>query len=103
VASAGTMTVTGQWSAFGDGTAIALNSVNDTADATPAPGNGVWTPFTISGPVTVGINALEFSVLRDSSAGTSAPGVRVEIFSVTPEPSGIAMLGALAVALIRRR
>ncbi|HEY1629548.1 MAG TPA: PEP-CTERM sorting domain-containing protein [Tepidisphaeraceae bacterium] len=100
VADAGTMTISGQWATVDVASGIMLDGTNDATDVTPNPSTG-WIPFTISAPVTAGTNALEFTVAQNF--GDPVPAVRVEIFSVTPEPASIALLGGLAVALMRRR
>ncbi len=100
--TAGTVTITGQWASDDGGTNILLNGVSTgiTGGAFTA-----WSQFTITGPVTAGVNTLDFIQTNNGGPG----GVRVEFTggTVTPEPAsllvwGLAIAGGL-VALRRRK
>lgn len=99
--SEGPITITGRWAAYLAGLSISLNGVSSGDFPTPTPGNADWTPFSITGTTTVGVNTLFFNPYSD---GNPPVGVRIEIISVeVPEP-GSAWLGCVAgLLLIQKR
>jgi hypothetical protein len=84
---AGTVTISGQLAVDDLLTDILLNGVS--TGNTNIGGYPFWTPFTITGPVTAGVNTLDF--INYNSLGPG--GMRVEFTSANvPEPSSIILM-----------
>ena len=95
-----TITIDGQWAAMVSGLDVRINGVS-TGATTANPGNTAWTPLHVTGTSIAGTNTLDFVPFQQSGVG---PALRVEITSVTPEPTGAAIIASLAAgALLRRR
>ena len=85
---AGTVTITGRLAADDQVTDILLNGVS--TGSINIGGYSFWTPFTISGAVTAGVNTLDFINFNALGPG----GMRVEFASANvPEPSSLVLMG----------
>jgi len=98
--SAGPVTITGQWAAYASGVDMRINGVSG-GNTTPNPGYTAWNPFTITGTAVAGNNTFDISV--GEAFGNPTVGLRLEIFSVVPEPTAPLLLGLGATLLCRRR
>lgn len=96
--AASPITITGQWAAYASGADIRLNGIS-TGDSIADPGYLAWHPFTITGNALTGTNSLAF--LPASAGGPT--GLRVEIFSVVPEPASLGWVGCVCFAAAMRR
>src|SRR5450432_2209796 len=96
----GNITITGQWSAAASGVDISLNNVSS-GQSIADPGNLAWHPFTISGPVTLGNNQLNF--IAGENFTTATTGLRVEIISITTERASLALIGIAVLTIPTRR
>src|SRR5258706_16384728 len=97
--TAGPITINGQWAAYVAGVDMRINGVSG-GNSIPNPGYTDWHAFSISGVAVAGNNTFDVSFAEDF--GNPTTGVRVEIFSVVPEPATPLLL-ALGVALLSRR
>jgi hypothetical protein len=98
--AAGPITINGQWSAYVSGLDMRINGVSG-GNSIDKPGYTDWHPFSISGTAVAGNNTFDVSFAEDF--GNPTTGVRVEIFSVVPEPAAPVLLALGAVGLARRR
>ena len=92
--------ITGQWAAYVSGVDMRINGVSG-GNTTPNPGYTAWNPFTITGTAVPGNNTFDISV--GEAFGNPTVGLRLEIFSVFPEPTAPLLLGLGATLLSRRR
>ena len=89
-------TITGRWASDNEGPDILLNSVS-TGNSTVSQ-FGDWTPFSITGNLSAGVNYLDFLV----NNGGGPTGVRVEFTNLqpaVPEPATMAIWGLGAAGL----
>ncbi|HEX3449663.1 MAG TPA: PEP-CTERM sorting domain-containing protein, partial [Isosphaeraceae bacterium] len=97
--------ITGQWATDDSGGGITLIDGNYNIVGTTSPSGNFtsFTPFTLTGAVTAGLNYLDFVNVNSGGPG----GLRVEFQSatVTPEPSSILLggLGAIGLLIASRR